>query len=65
MLTGVTLVGIGLGGSLRDLEVVLGSDLVHGALASAKHLASIAVAVELSVYCSYLDLGAAWTYQRM
>ena len=43
--TRVTAVGVGLGGTLGDLQSALGGDLVEGEFAAAEDFAGIAMAV--------------------
>ena len=47
-LTGITLVGIGLGGSLGDLDIALVDNLVEGVFAATKDLAGITMTTALS-----------------
>lgn len=50
-LTRVTVIGVGLSLSLGDLQVLLIGNLVEGVLATTKELASIAMAIQLLIYC--------------
>jgi len=45
------MIGVCLDVPLGDLQILLTGDLVEGVLATAKELASIAMAVQLLIYC--------------